>query len=161
MSTNLLCAGGFVTRRRRIAPPRTPVLSNRVPLEHAIRKHLPCSTAAGTSHTRSAAPWRRLPPPTAMLDLRTIAVSRLMLDNFAHIKSYWIMIGAKTAQLGLNFGADDLDGTVVEEEIVHMAGAQTPVGMTRQEIEHLIREAGRDPVERDTLYQPVHRVAAA
>ena len=84
-----------------------------------------------------------------------------MLDNFAHIKSYWIMIGAKTAQLGLNFGADDLDGTVVEEEIVHMAGAQTPVGMTRQEIEHLIREAGRDPVERDTLYQPVHRVAAA
>ena len=102
-----------------------------------------------------------LPPPTAMLDLRTIAVSRLMLDNFAHIKSYWIMIGAKTAQIGLNFGADDLDGTVVEEKIVHMAGAQTPLGMTRQEIEHLIREAGRDPVERDTLYRPVHRFAAS
>ena len=102
-----------------------------------------------------------LPAPTAMLDLRTIAVARLMLDNFPHIKAYWIMIGAKTAQLGLNFGADDLDGTVVEEKIVHMAGAQTPLGMTRAEIEHLIRDAGRDPVERDTLYRPVHRAAAA
>jgi aminodeoxyfutalosine synthase len=96
-----------------------------------------------------------LPAPTAALDLRVIAVSRLLLDNFPHIKSYWVMIGQKTAQLGLSFGADDLDGTVVEEKIVHMAGAQTPPGMTRQEIEHLIREAGRDPVERDTLYQPV------
>jgi aminodeoxyfutalosine synthase len=96
-----------------------------------------------------------LPAPTAALDLRVIAVSRLLLDNFPHIKSYWVMIGQKTAQLGLSFGADDLDGTVVEEKIVHMAGAQTPQGMTRQEIEHLIRETGRDPVERDTLYQPV------
>ncbi len=96
-----------------------------------------------------------------MLDLQTIAVLRLMLDNIAHIKAYWKMIGAKTAQLGLNCRADDLDGTVVEEKIVHMTGAQMPVGMTRQEIEHLIREAGRDPVERDTLYRPVHRVAAA
>ena len=102
-----------------------------------------------------------LPAPTAMLDLRTIAVSRLLLDNFPHIKGYWIMIGAKTAQIGLHFGADDLDGTVVEEKIVHMAGAQTPVGMTRTEIEHLIREAGREPFERDTLYRPVDRVAAA
>ncbi len=102
-----------------------------------------------------------LPGPTAMLDLRAIAVARLMLDNFAHIKAYWIMINAKTAQIGLNFGADDLDGTVVEERIVHMAGAQTPIGMTRAEIEHLIRAAGRDPVERDTLYRPVHRVEAA
>jgi len=102
-----------------------------------------------------------LPGPTGMLDLRTIAVARLMLDNFPHIKAYWIMIGAKTAQIGLNFGADDLDGTVVEEKIVHMAGAQTPVGMTRAQIEHLIREAGREPVERDTLYRPVHRAEAA
>ncbi|MYC81143.1 MAG: aminofutalosine synthase MqnE [Acidobacteria bacterium] len=102
-----------------------------------------------------------LPSPTAMLDLRTIAVSRLMLDNFPHIKAYWIMIGAKTAQMGLHYGADDLDGTVVEEKIVHMAGAQTPLGLTRAEIEHLIREAGREPVERDTLYRPVNRVAAA
>ena len=96
-----------------------------------------------------------LPGPTAMLDLRTIAVARLMLDNFPHIKAYWIMISPKTAQVGLSFGADDLDGTVVEEKIVHMAGAQTPLGLTRAEIEHLIREAGRDPVERDTLYRPV------
>ena len=102
-----------------------------------------------------------LPGPTGMLDLRTIAVARLMLDNFPHIKAYWIMIGAKTAQIGLNFGADDLDGTVVEEKIVHMAGAQTPVGMTRAQIEHLIREAGREPIERDTLYRPVHRAEAA
>ncbi len=102
-----------------------------------------------------------LPAPTAMLDLRTIAVSRLMLCNFPHIKSYWIMIGPKTAQIGLSFGADDLDGTVVEEKIVHMAGAQTPVGMTRAEIEYLIREAGREPVERDTLYRPVQSVEAA
>ena len=102
-----------------------------------------------------------LPAPTAMLDLRTIAVSRLMLENFPHIKAYWIMIGAKTAQMGLHYGADDLDGTVVEEKIVHMAGAQTPLGLTRAEIEHLIREAGREPVERDTLYRPVNRVAAA
>jgi aminodeoxyfutalosine synthase len=102
-----------------------------------------------------------LPGPTGMLDLRTIAVARLLLDNFPHIKAYWIMIGAKTAQIGLNFGADDLDGTVVEEKIVHMAGAQTPVGMTRAQIEHLIREAGREPIERDTLYRPVHRAEAA
>ncbi len=102
-----------------------------------------------------------LPSPTAMTDLRTIAVSRLLLDNFPHIKAYWIMIGAKTAQIGLNFGADDLDGTVVEEKIVHMAGAQTPIGMTRSDIEHLVREAGREPIERDTLYQPVNRTVAA
>ena len=109
------------------------------------------------SHTQLS----HIPAPSAMLDLRTIAVARLLLDNFPHIKAYWIMIGAKTAQLGLNFGADDLDGTVVEEKIVHMAGAQTPLGMTRAEIEHLIREAGRDPVERDTLYRPVRRSEAA
>lgn len=102
-----------------------------------------------------------LPEPTAVLDLRTISVARLMLDNFPHIKAYWIMISPKTAQIGLNFGADDLDGTVVEERIVHMAGAQTPVGMTRSEIEYLIREAGREPMERDTLYRPVHRAEAA
>lgn len=96
-----------------------------------------------------------------MLDLRTIAVARLMLDNFSHIKAYWIMIGPKTAQIGLSCGADDLDGTVVEEKIVHMAGAQTPLGLTRAKIEHLIREAGRDPIERDTLYRPVERANVA
>ena len=102
-----------------------------------------------------------LPGPTAMLDLRSIAVARLMLDNFPHVKAYWIMIGPKTAQIGMNFGADDFDGTVVEEKIVHMAGAQTPQGLTRKEIVHLIREAGREPIERDTLYRPVERMAVA
>lgn len=90
-----------------------------------------------------------------MDDLKNIAVSRLLLDNFPHIKAYWVMLGPKVAQIALSFGADDLDGTVLEEKITHMAGADTSQAMTRSEIEHLIRQAGRDPVERDTLYEPV------
>ena len=93
-----------------------------------------------------------LPPPGGATDLRMIAVGRLMLDNFDHIKSYWIMVGTKIAQLAQHFGADDLDGTVVEETIYHMAGAKTPQGMTVRELRGLIREAGRVPVRRDTLY---------
>jgi aminodeoxyfutalosine synthase len=89
---------------------------------------------------------------TGLDDLKNIAVSRLMLDNFPHIKSFWIMIGPKMAQISLSFGADDIDGTVIEERITHMAGAETAQAMTREEILNLIREAGRDPVERDTLY---------
>jgi aminodeoxyfutalosine synthase len=88
-------------------------------------------------------------------DLKTIAVSRLMLDNFNHIKAYWIMLGSKVAQIALSFGADDLDGTILEEKITHMAGAETSQAMSRTEIEHLIRSAGREPVERDTLYRKV------
>jgi aminodeoxyfutalosine synthase len=88
-------------------------------------------------------------------DLKSIAVSRLLLDNFPHIKAYWVMLGPKVAQIALSFGADDLDGTVLEEKITHMAGADTSQAMTRSEIEHLIRQAGREPVERDTLYEPV------
>ncbi|RKX62037.1 MAG: aminofutalosine synthase MqnE [Thermodesulfobacteriota bacterium] len=88
-------------------------------------------------------------------DLKSIAVSRLLLDNFSHIKAYWVMLGPKVAQIALSFGADDLDGTVLEEKITHMAGADTSQAMTRGEIEHLIRQAGREPVERDTLYEPV------
>ena len=88
-------------------------------------------------------------------DLKSIAVSRLLLDNFSHIKAYWVMLGPKVAQISLSFGADDLDGTVMEEKITHMAGADTSQAMTRSEIEHLIRQAGRRPVERDTLYEPV------
>lgn len=88
-------------------------------------------------------------------DLKSIAVSRLLLDNFSHIKAYWVMLGPKVAQIALSFGADDLDGTVLEEKITHMAGADTSQAMTRSEIEHLIRQAGRKPVERDTLYEPV------
>jgi aminodeoxyfutalosine synthase len=86
-----------------------------------------------------------------------VAVSRLLLDNFPHIKAYWQMLTAKIAQIALRFGADDLDGTVVEEKIYHDAGATTPQGMTRKELCRLITEAGRVPVERDTLYHPVTR----
>ena len=96
-----------------------------------------------------------LPETTGFDDLKNLAVSRLMLDNFPHIKAFWIMIGPKIAQLALAFGADDIDGTVIEERITHMAGAQTAQGLTRQELHHLIREAGREPVERDTLYNVV------
>ena len=101
-----------------------------------------------------------LPPPSGLSDLKHIAVSRIFLDNFAHIKVYWIMTGIKIAQLALNFGADDIDGTVMQERIVHMAGAQTPEGLHVQELVQLIREAGREPTERDTLYNLVSRNAA-
>ena len=98
-----------------------------------------------------------LPGPTACDDLRTIAVSRLMLDNVPHIKAFWIMLTPDLAQVALRFGADDLDGTVVREEITHAAGAATPQGLTAADLEHLIRAAGCEPVERDTLYRPVAR----
>src|SRR5262245_54618961 len=102
-------------------------------------------------------PLQHLPKTTGMLDIRQIAVSRLVLDNFAHIKAYWQMLTPKIAQIALRFGADDLDGTVIEEKIYHDAGATTPQGMRRQELMRLIRVAGREPVERDTMYRPVLR----
>ncbi|HED01226.1 MAG TPA: aminofutalosine synthase MqnE [Proteobacteria bacterium] len=89
---------------------------------------------------------------TGFNDLKNIAVARLLLDNFPHIKAYWVMIGPKLAQIALNFGADDIDGTIIEEKITHMAGADTAQGMTRAELRRLIHEAGCTPVERDTLY---------
>jgi aminodeoxyfutalosine synthase len=101
-----------------------------------------------------------LPKPTGLMDLRMIALSRIMLDNFDHIKAYWIMLGEKIAQTALSFGADDLDGTVVHELIYHDAGAKTPEGLTVSELHRLIREAGRTPVERDTLYRRVIREGA-
>ena len=101
-----------------------------------------------------------IPKPSGLMDLKTIAISRLMLDNFDHIKAYWIMLGEKTAQIALSFGADDLDGTVVHELIYHDAGAKTPEGLTVEQIHQLIREAGREPVERDTLYRQVIRNGA-
>lgn len=94
----------------------------------------------------------KLPSPTGMDDLRTYAVARLMLHNIAHIKAYWVMLGVKTAQIAQSFGADDIDGTVQEEKIYHMAGAETPQTLGRVELVRLIREAGRQAVERDTLY---------
>jgi len=102
-------------------------------------------------------PLDHLPVTTGLTDIRQIAVSRLLLDNFAHIKAYWQMMTPKIAQIALRFGADDLDGTVIEEKIYHDAGATTPQGMTRKELCRLITEAGRVPVERDTLYHAVTR----
>jgi aminodeoxyfutalosine synthase len=102
-------------------------------------------------------PLDHLPRTTGMLDIRQIAVSRLLLDNFPHIKAYWQMMTAKIAQIALRFGADDIDGTVIEEKIYHDAGATTPQGMRREELMRLITAAGRVPVERDTLYRAVTR----
>jgi len=98
-----------------------------------------------------------LPRTTGLLDIKQIAIGRLMLDNFSHVKAYWQMMSPKIAQIALRFGADDIDGTVIEEKIYHDAGATTPQGMRREELIRLIREAGREPVERDTMYRPVTR----
>jgi aminodeoxyfutalosine synthase len=98
-----------------------------------------------------------LPGPSAQLDLRTIAIARLLLDNFDHVKTYWIMQSLPLSQVALWYGADDIDGTVIEEKITHDAGAKTPQGVTRDDLMALIREAGRDPVERDTLYENLVR----
>jgi aminodeoxyfutalosine synthase len=99
-----------------------------------------------------------LPKPSGLLDLKIMAISRLMLDNFPHIKAYWVMLGIKTAQLALSFGADDIDGTVVHERIYHDAGSDSPQELTVIELRRLIEEAGRIPVERDTLYHEIVRV---
>ncbi|MEW6327629.1 MAG: aminofutalosine synthase MqnE [Thermodesulfobacteriota bacterium] len=95
---------------------------------------------------------------TGFNDLKNIAIARLLLDNFPHIKAYWVMIGPKLAQIALNFGADDLDGTIIEEKITHMAGAETAQRMTRAELQRLIHEAGCTPIERDTLYNAILNV---
>ncbi|MCI0457642.1 MAG: aminofutalosine synthase MqnE [Gemmataceae bacterium] len=94
---------------------------------------------------------------SVLMDLRTMAISRLMLDNFPHVKAYWVMLGIKTAQLAQSFGADDLDGTVVHEKIYHDAGSDSPQELNVAQIRRLIEEAGRVPVERDTLYREVVR----
>ncbi len=99
--------------------------------------------------------WSHLPGPTALDELREIAVGRLMLDNVPHVKAYWIMLGIPIAQLALSYGADDVDGTVVEEKIYHEAGATTPQSVLRAELVQWIRDAGRVPVERDTLYNVI------
>jgi len=95
--------------------------------------------------------------PTGAESLRTLAVSRLMLDNIPHIKAYWPMLGEDVAQLGLHFGCSDIDGTVLEEHIYHMAGADTPQGLTRGKLVDMVRQAQRLPAERDTLYRTVRR----
>jgi aminodeoxyfutalosine synthase len=98
-----------------------------------------------------------IPKTTGMMDLKQIAIGRLLLDNFAHIKSYWQMVSPQMAQISLRFGADDIDGTVIEEKIYHDAGATTPQGMRRADLVRLITEAGRVPFERDTMYRAVTR----
>jgi len=102
-------------------------------------------------------PLEHLPKTTGMLDIKQIAVGRLLLDNFSHIKAYWQMLTPKIAQIALRFGADDIDGTVIEEKIYHDAGATTTQGLRRKDLIRLITEAGREPIERDTLYRPVTR----
>ena len=104
---------------------------------------------------------RKLPAPSASDSLRVHAVSRLMCDNIPHVKAFWIATGVEVAQTSLWFGVDDLDGTVQEEKIYHMAGARTPESMSPREIERLIRAAGREPVERDTHYNVVEPQHAA
>jgi aminodeoxyfutalosine synthase len=102
-------------------------------------------------------PLEHVARTTGFLDLKNIAIGRLMLDNIPHIKAYWVMMTPKIAQIAQRFGADDIDGTVVEERIYHDAGADTSQGLRRGELLRLIREAGREPVERDTAYNRVER----
>ena len=97
----------------------------------------------------------RIRRASALEELRVIAASRLILDNFDHITAYWISTGLPLAQVALSYGADDLHGTIEEEKIFHMAGAKTPVGQTRENLERAIWEAGRQPVQRNTYYEPV------
>ena len=94
-------------------------------------------------------------------DLRHIATARLVLDNIPHVKAYWIMLTPKLAQVALSFGADDIDGTVVEETIYHMAGSRTEQQLSRTELERIVGEAGFVPVQRDTLYNPIGEITPA
>ena len=98
---------------------------------------------------------KKTPYTTGFDDLKTLAVSRLMLDNFDHVKAYWVMLGEKIAQVSLSFGVDDLDGTVVEERITKAAGGTTDGSLTKDDIIYLIKQAGRSPIERDTVYNVV------
>ena len=98
-------------------------------------------------------------PPTGFDALRTIAVSRIYLDNFDHITAYWVGMGLKLAQVALNYGADDLHGTIIEEHIFHMAGAKSPQLQTEAEMVKAIRETGRTPVQRNTSYEPIKVLA--
>ncbi|MDA8387587.1 MAG: hypothetical protein M0Z58_02845, partial [Nitrospiraceae bacterium] len=92
-------------------------------------------------------------PPSGIEDLKCIAVSRIFLDNFSHVKAYWVMLGEKLSQVALGFGADDLEGTVTEEKIAHSAGARTRPGLAETELRMLIEKAGKRPVRRDSIYR--------
>ena len=108
-----------------------------------------------SAHTNLAA----LPETVAFDDLKTIATARLLLDNIDHIKAYWVMIGESLAQVALSFGADDLDGTIIEEKITHMAGATSAKGLSRQKMVKMIVAAGFVPVERNSFYEPVKQAS--
>ena len=116
---------------------------------HGFQTYIPLSFHPANSE------MSHVPGPTAVDELREIALGRLMLDNIPHVKAYWILMDVPIAQLALSFGADDVDGTVVEEKIYHEAGATTPQQVQRAELVQWIRDAGRVPVERDTLYEVV------
>ena len=103
-------------------------------------------------------PLTHLPGPTGVDILKTIATARLILDNFRHIKAYWVMLGEKLTQTALHFGADDLEGTIVHERIAHQAGARTEAGLTLKRLTGLIEEADFQPVQRDTFHQPLTEV---
>jgi len=100
-------------------------------------------------------------PASAVEQLRNLAVSRIYLDNFDHITAYWVSMGLPLAQVSLNYGVDDLHGTIMEEKIFHMAGAKTPQEQTVATLEHVIREAGRDPVQRDSYYRHLSKARPA
>lgn len=102
-------------------------------------------------------PMRNVPGPTGLDILKTIAISRLLLDNILHIKAYWVMLSVKLAQLALFFGADDFDGTIIEEKIGHMAGADSEEALTREELEYVIKSAALRPVERNSFFEAVNR----
>ena len=109
-----------------------------------------------TDHSRLKLPEDKVGPQRGLDQLRTVAVSRLMLDNIPHLKAYWIMMAPKLAPVALWYGADDLDGTIIEERIGHMAGAQSAQGMTIEELEHLIRESGFTPVRRNATFNTLN-----
>lgn len=115
---------------------------------HGFLAFVPLAFQPGNTRLRTG----NLTGTTGVDDLKTLAISRIFLDNFDNVKAYWVMLGEKIAQIALSFGINDLDGTVIEEKIGHDAGAVTPQSLSRDEILHLIRKAGKRPVERDTLY---------
>ena len=117
----------------------------------------PASCRWRISRRTTTSPSRH--PPTGFDSLRTIAVSRIYLDNFDHITAYWVGLGLKLAQVALSYGADDLHGTIIEEHIFHMAGATSPQLQTEAEMVKAIREAGRTPVQRNTFYEPIKILA--
>lgn len=121
---------------------------------HGFMSFIPLAFQPGTTGLAVQA-------PTAVDDLKLLAISRLFLDNIPHIKAYWVTLGEETASTALHWGADDIDGTIGGEWIMHAAGAASPSALARERLEALIRETGCEPVERDALYRPIRERAPA